>query len=309
MTRKASFFSALAKDFKVNKTLVFMSLILVFYYGLFHYGPMYGILVAFKDFRIARGFSGSAWAEPLTKHFRIFFESYYFKRLLVNTLSISFKSLIFGFPAPIILALLLNEVGSPSYKKIIQTVTYMPHFISMMVMCGILIQFFSAQGLINDILSIFGVQRLNYFLDSRYYQGLYVGSGIWQNLGWNSIIFLAAISRVNPELYEACRIDGGNRWTLAVHVTIPRILPTIITMFILQMGQLMSIGAQKTILLYNPTTYETADIIASYVYRTGIQQSNYSFATAVGLFNNVINCILLFGTNAASKKLADTGLW
>lgn len=302
-----SFIQRLIRDYKMHKVLIFMAIPFVLYYVVFHYAPMYGVLIAFKDYRVARGFFGSRWVG--LQNFEAFFNGFYFQRLLVNTLMISLKQLIFGFPAPIIFALLLNEVKCSGYKRIVQTITYMPHFISTVVMCGMLLSFFASDGVITYILSLFGFPIQNYFLDPNKFQGLYVGSGIWQNLGWNSIIYLAAISRVNPDLYEACLIDGGGRWKQMIHVTIPQIVPTIMTLLILNLGRLMNEGADKIILLYSPATYEKADIIASYVYRMGIQGADYSLATTVGLFNNIINCILLAISNTLSRKLTETSLW
>ena len=302
-----SFGSRLLRDLKYNKLLWIMAIPLVAYYILFHYLPMYGILMAFQDYNVFRGFAGSKWVG--LKHFESFFNSIYCWRVIRNTLLISGYTLIFGFPAPIILALLMNELRHDGYKRFVQTVTYMPHFISLVVFCGMIVTFFAKDGLVNDLLAVFGIQRQSYLLDNRYYRTIYVGTGIWKNIGWNSIVYMAAISRVSQELYEACTIDGGNRFTRLWHVTLPQITPTIVTLFILNVGKLMSEGAQKTILLYSAGTYETADIISSYVYRRGIVSAEYSFGTAVGLFNNVINCVLVLITNTISRKLTEVSLW
>jgi len=297
----------IVRDLKMNKMLWMMAIPLVAYYIIFHYLPMYGVLIAFKDFKIFKGFAASKWV--WFKHFENFFGSIYFGRLISNTLLLSLLNLVLGFPLPIIFALLMNELRSDRYRRLVQTVTYMPHFISLVVFCGMIVSFFSMDGMINDMLSMLGFNRFSYITDPGSYRALYVGSGIWKNLGWNSIIYVAAISRVDQELYEACTIDGGGRWTRLCHVTIPQILPTVITMLILTVGRMMSEGAQKTILLYNSATMETADIISSYVYRRGIQNSEYSFGTAVDLFNNVINCFLVLTTNKISRKVADISLW
>lgn len=297
----------ICRDLKLNKTLWLMAIPLVAYYVIFHYLPMYGVLIAFKDYKIIKGFAASKWVG--LKHFRSFFGSIYFGRTISNTLIINFYQILIGFPIPIIFALLLNELRSSRYRRVVQTVTYMPHFISLVVFCGMITSFFSRDGLFNDLLAAVGIARHSYITDADAYRAIYVGSTIWQNMGWNSILYMAAISRVDPELYEACTIDGGGRMTRLLHVTLPQILPTVITMLILTVGRIMGEGAQKTILLYNSATMEKADIIASYVYRRGIEKSEYSFSTAVGLFNNVINCILVLITNYISRRVADVSLW
>ncbi len=296
-----------ARDFRMNRMLYVMAIPLVAYYVIFHYFPMYGVLIAFKDFKVIRGFAGSKWVG--LKHFESFFGSIYFPRLMKNTLIINFFQLVVGFPIPIIFALLLNELRSSKLRKAVQTVTYMPHFISLVVFCGMITAFFTRDGLFNDIMALIGIERHSYITDADYYRLLYVGSTVWQNMGWNSILYIAAITRVDPQLYEACTIDGGGRFTRLLHVTLPEILPVIVTMFILSVGRLMGEGAQKTILLYNSATMEKADIIASYVYRRGIEKAEYSFSTAVGLFNNIINCILVLLTNRISSRLAEVSLW
>ena len=302
-----TFGQRLLRDLRYNKLLWIMTIPLLAYYILFHYLPMYGILMAFKDYNAFKGFAGSKWVG--FKHFASFFNSIYAWRVIRNTLVINSGQLILGFPAPIILALLMNEVRSSTFKRFVQTVTYMPHFISLVVFCGMIVTFFAKDGLINDFLAVFGAARHSYLLDNKYYRSIYVLTGIWKNIGWGSIVYMAAISRVSQELYEACTIDGGNRFTRLWHVTLPEITPTIVTLFILNMGRLMSEGPQKTILLYSPGTYETADIISSYSYRRGLVSSEYSFGTAVGLFNNVINCLLVLLSNTISRKLTQVSLW
>lgn len=297
----------IARDFQMNKALWVMAIPMVAFYFVFHYMPMYGVLIAFKDFNIFKGFAASKWVG--LKHFESFFNSFYFGRLIGNTLILNFYQILIGFPIPIIFALLLNELKSDKLRRVVQTVTYMPHFISLVVFCGMITTFFSNDGLFNDLMAMLGFARHSYITDSNAYRALYVGSTIWQNMGWNSILYIAAISRVDTELYEACTIDGGGRMTRLLHVTLPQILPTVITMLILTVGRIMGEGAQKTVLLYNSATQDRADIIASYVYRRGIQQSEYSFSTAVGLFNNVINCALVLITNRISRRVADVSLW
>jgi len=234
----------------------------------------------------------------------------YFGRTLKNTLLLNIYGIVFGFPIPIILALMMNELRSQKYKKLIQTTSYLPHFISLVVVCGMVIDFTSDRGFITHFVNQFTGNNYYKLLEQKeFYRFIYVVSDIWQTAGWGSIIYLAALSGVDMSLYEAAKIDGANKWQQLWHVTIPGIMPTIVIMFILKIGAVMSIGADKTILLYNEHTYETADIISSYVFRKGIGGSEYSFSTAVGLFNSVINCILVVSANALSKKFTDSGLF
>ncbi|MDF2485065.1 MAG: binding-protein-dependent transport system inner rane component, partial [Herbinix sp.] len=214
-----------------------------------------------------------------------------------------------GFPAPILLALLLNEVRNKKFKSISQTITYLPHFISLIVITGMIVNFSMTTGLINDVIVFFGGVRSPLLQNPHLYRTIYVASSIWQEVGWGSIIYLAALAGVDSELYEAAKIDGAGKFKQLIYVTLPSIMPTIIIMLILKMGSLMSIGYEKTILLYNPSTYETADIISSYVYRIGLLEQNWSYSTAIGLFNSVINLFLLLLTNKISKKYSETSLW
>jgi len=295
------------KDFQRNWTLYLLVLPVIIFYAVFMYKPMYGAIIAFMDYTPAKGISGSEWVG--FTNFARFFSSPYFVRLLRNTLLLSIYSIVFGFPAPIILALLLNEVGSKKFKKISQTVTYLPHFVSMVVICGMIKDFCLSTGLINDIIAFFGGERVPLLQDPRYFRTIYTVSSIWQEVGWGSIIYLSALSGVDAQLYEAAAIDGAGRWKQTLHVTLPGIMPTIIVMLILRMGSLMSMGYEKTILLYNSAIYETADIISSYVYRVGLIEQDWSYSTAIGLFNSVINCVLLVVTNMISKKTTESSLW
>ena len=216
---------------------------------------------------------------------------------------------MFGFPAPIILALLLNEIHNKFFKNVTQTITYLPHFISMIVVCGMLTDFSLSTGLFNDIIEFFGGERHPLLQDPKLYRTIYIASGIWQQVGWGTIIYLSALAGVDSQLYEAAEIDGATKWKQTLHVTLPGIAPTIITMFILKIGKLMSMGYEKTILLYNPSTFETADIISSYVYRIGLLEQDWSYSPAIGLFNSVINFVLLILANKLSKKFSETSLW
>lgn len=304
---KVSFDNKLIKDIKKNPYIYVMLLPVLLFYILFHYKPMYGAIIAFKDFTPTLGVMDSPWVG--FRHFQDFFGSYNFFRVVKNTVLISFYEIIFGFPAPIIIALLLNEVKNTFFKRTVQTVTYLPHFISLVVVCGMIKDFTSSEGVINDIIVFFGGERVTMLLKPEYFRTIFVASGIWQNVGWKTIIFLAALSAIDAEMYEAAKIDGAGRWKQLVHITLPGIMPTIIILLILRLGQVMNVGFEKVILLYNPTTYETADVISSLVYRKGLQDFSYSFSAAVGLFNSVINFMLVIASNKISKKLNDTSLW
>ncbi len=299
-------FKLMKTDVKRNWTLYLLIIPPILYFFLFNYKPLYGALIAFQDYRPTRGF-GEEWVG--FKHFIRFFENPYFGRLLKNTLSINIADLIFGFPAPIILALMLNEMRHSKFKVICQSITYLPHFISSVVICGMIVQFCLTDGLFNDIAVLFGGERISMLQQPSYYQPIYVISGIWQSLGWNSIIFLAALAGVDKELYDAAKVDGAGKWKQMLNVTIPSITPTIIIMFILRIGSLMSMGHEKTMLLYNETVYETADVISTYVYRYGMMDQQWSYSTAVNLFNTVVNLILLFAANIISRKVSETSLW
>ena len=274
---------------------------------IFHYIPMWGVLIAFKDYRVARGILGSKWVG--FKHFQDFFSSYYFGRLLRNTLTISLSSILFGFPAPIIFALLLNEVRNQKFKRVVQTVTYMPHFISLVVICSLIRMFTAENGLIVGMLSWFGFEPVSLLSKKQYFVPIYVLSNIWQGFGWDSIIYLSALTAIDPGLYEAATIDGANRWKQTLHVTLPGIAPTIIILLILRMGSVMSVGYEKIILLYNEGIYETADVISTFVYRKGLESFQWSYSTAVGVFNSVINFLVVFLFNRISRRVSDVSLW
>jgi putative aldouronate transport system permease protein len=305
--KKAGTKFGLILDIRKNKYLYVMLLPILLYYVVFHYAPMYGAIIAFKDFSPRLGILGSEWVG--FDNFQMFFTGPYFWRTIKNTLLISLNELIFGFPAPIILALLLNEVKHALFKRSVQTLTYMPHFISLVVICGILKDFTSSEGVINDLIAWMGGERTTFLLNADLFRPIYVSSGVWQHIGWGTIIYLAALTGIDQEQYEAARIDGAGRWKQGLHVTIPGIMPTIIILLILEMGKMMNVGFEKIILLYNPGTYETADVISSYVYRVGLQEFNYSFSSAVGLFNSAINFTLLVCSNWLSRKLNNTSLW
>ena len=295
------------KLIKKNKAVYLMVLPVIIYYILFHYKPMYGIIIAFQDFNPRRGILGSPWVG--LKHFKDFFGGYYFWRLLGNTLRLSFATLLIGFPFPIVLALLINELRSKKFSKIVQTITYMPHFVSMVVLCAMIRQFVGSDGFITGFMAHFGYEGGNLLNHGEFWIPIYVISNIWQGAGWGSIVYLAALTGIDSELYDAAKVDGANRWKQTIHVTIPCILPTIIIMLIMRVGQIMGVGYEKTILLYDGAIYDVADIISTYVYRMGLQNREFSFSTAVGLFNSVINFILVILANQISKKTTETSLW
>jgi len=291
-----------------NITLYLFLLPAFVYYIIFHYAPMYGALIAFQDYNPFAGMSNSPWVG--FKHFRDFFGGVYFFRLLRNTLLISVYGLIFGFPMPIIFALLLNEVKSKKFRTTIQTISYMPHFISVVILCGLIVQFLAPNtGLIAKILEGFLGYPINVLEFSSWFRPIYIGSGIWQSMGWGSIIYFAALTSINPSLYEAADIDGASRIQKMVHISLPGLLPTIVTLLILNMGNLLSVGFEKVMLLYRTATYETADVISTYVYRSGLIAQQYSFATAVGLFNSAVGLILVLSANYAAKRISSQSLW
>ncbi len=291
-----------------NWSAYLLVLPVLIYFIIFHYKPMYGIIIAFKKFSIRKGIIGSPWVG--FQYFSDFLSSYYFWRLMKNTLTISLASLIFGFPVPIIFALLLNEVRSNGYKRTIQTISYMPHFISLVVICSLVRLFTAHNGMIAAFCGLFGYDtRFDMLNNGKLFMPIYVLSGIWQNTGWDCIIYLSALAGIDTELYEAARIDGANRWKQTLHVTLPGILGTVILLFILRIGSLMSLGYEKIILLYNEGIYEYADVISSYVYRRGLIKGDYSYSTAIGLFNSLINIILVLTANSVSKRISGLGLF
>lgn len=305
--KKMSVMVRLRNDLNKNGCLYLMLLPVVAFFLVFHYYPMYGAQIAFKDFSPGLGILGSPWVG--FKHFISFFESRYFERVVRNTLLINLKDIIFGFPAPILLALMINEVTNRYYKKAVQTISYLPHFVSQVVMCGLLFEFCSLDGLFNSIRNFFGLESTAILQHAEWFQGIYVASGIWQGVGWGSIIYLSALASIDQEQYESAIIDGAGKLKQMLYITLPNIVPTIMIMLILRIGQMMNIGVEKVMLLYNPMTYETADVISTFVYRKGILEASYSFSSAVGLFNSVINFVLLVTVNLVSKKTTETSLW
>ena len=298
----------IARELRRNRYVYLMALPVIAYYLLFCYGPMYGAQIAFRNFTAFKGITGSEWVGM--KWFVNFIQGPYFSRVMVNTLLISLYQLVFGFPAPILLALLLNELGNERFKRVVQSIVYLPHFISLVVICGMIRTFVARNGIITEMLTLFGFPRTNLLGDPRYFRTVFVASGVWQTIGWNSIVYLSALTAVSPDLYESATIDGANRLQKTLYITLPSITPTIVTMFILRLGQIMSVGSEKILLLYNPNTYEVADVISTYVYRGGLSESfQPSYSTAVGLFSSVINFALILIANSISKKATESSLW
>ena len=308
--KKQGYFGKLVTDVVKDYDAYLLVLPVIAFYLIFAYKPMYGAIIAFKNYSPSLGIVKSPWANDYGfQHFISFFSSYYFGRVIKNTLVISLSTLIFGFPAPIILALLLNEISSVAYKRTVQTISYLPHFISTVVLCSIIRIFTKSGGIINNMLVPLGLKSGDMLGHANYFVPLYVISGIWSEVGWGSIIYLAALSGIDQELYEAARIDGANRWKQTLHVTLPGILGTIMILFILRMGSVMNVGYEKIILLYNQGIYDTADVISTFVYRRGLLEFSWSYSSAVGLFNSVINFVLVVTFNKLSSKFSEYSLW
>lgn len=277
---------------------------------IFSYVPMYGVTLAFKDYRAKKGILGSPWADPWFKYFKQFFNTPNFSLLLGNTLKLSLSSLVFSFPAPIILALALNEVRQKWFKKTVQMITYAPYFISTVVLVGMLIRLTNARnGLISQIIQLFGGEAVDLMSKSNMFRPLYIITGIWQGMGYSAVIYIAALSNADPSLYEAALIDGANRWQKIIHIDLPTILPTVTLMLIMSLGNIMSVGAEKVYLMQNDLNLMNSEIISTYVYKIGLISGQFSLSTAVGLFNSVINFILLFIVNTVARKVGETSLW
>lgn len=305
--QEEAFAVRLKKDFIRYRYIYLMLLPVVIYYAVFCYGPMSKIVIAFQNFKPALGISGSKWVGM--KYFIDFFTGPYAWRLIRNTLLLNILQIILAFPVPIILALLINEIQCRPYKKLVQTISYMPHFISLVVMCSLLLTFSRSDGIFNDFLALFGVERSNLMANAKLFRPMYVLSGIWQEAGWGSIIYLATLSTIDPGLYEAATIDGASRFQRMLYVSFPGLVPIIIVQLIMRVGNILTMGFEKVFLLYNPLTYETADIISTYIYRQGLELTNYSYGTAVGLFNSAVNLLILVLANRLSRKATGESLW
>lgn len=308
MKGRKSMLKGIRKEWKRYGGLYIMAIPVVLYYVIFHYIPMGGVMIAFQDYRPRLGILGSTWVG--FKHFRDFFSSMYFGRVLRNTLVISFSHLLFGFPAPIVLALLINELKSRKFKKVVQTVSYLPYFISMVIICAMIKEFVSTNGFITNLLvQVFHIEKNSLLTRKEFFVPIEVISSIWSSVGFGSILYLSALSGINEELYDAAAIDGAGRFRQTIHVTLPGIAPMIIIQLILRIGSIMSVGHEKILLLYNEGIYETADVISTYVYRKGLVEMEYSFSAAVGLFNTIINFVLVIIANKISAKVSDVSLW
>lgn len=291
-----------------NYDLYIMLIPAILYFLIFHYLPMYGVQLAFKDFVATEGIWGSPWVG--FKHFERFFNGYNFWRLINNTLGISLYSLAVGFPVPIILAIMMNELRNGAIKNTVQTITYAPHFLSTVVVAGMIISFLSpSNGIVNKLIVALGGQPIYFMIEPGWFKTIYVLSDVWQHMGWNSIIYMAALAGIDPELHEAAIVDGASRLKRIWHIDLPGIMPTVVILLILNVGSIMNVGFEKVFLLQNNLNMPSSDVISTYVYRMGILGAQYSFSTAVGLFNSVINFILLVVVNAVSRRVNDVSLW
>jgi len=294
--------------FNRSKYLLLLFLPALIYYILFKYVPMFGILISFKDYNAFKGIWASDWVG--LKYYTLFFESPDMWKLVRNTILLGAYKIIFGFPAPIILALLLNEMRHQIVKRFAQSISYLPHFISNVVVVSMMFLFLSpSNGIVNHLVEWLGYESINFMQNENYFRTLYVLSEIWQHVGWETIIYLAALSAIDPQLYEAARVDGANRWQQMRSITIPGIGAAIIILFILNVGQVLDIGFEKVLLMLNPSIYQTADVLSTYVYRTGIQAMNYSYGTAIDLFTSVVNLVFILSANWISRKVSSTSLW
>ncbi|MEK3912249.1 sugar ABC transporter permease [Paenibacillus sp. FSL H7-0331] len=299
---------AIRRQIRKNWDLYLLILPVIAFFIIFEYIPMYGVQIAFKNFIATKGIWGSPWVG--FNHFERFFNSYYFWRLLKNTLGIGLYQLLVGFPVPIILALLINEVRSKKFSRFVQTVTYAPHFLSTIVMVGIIFIFLSPQtGLLNKVVVWFLGEPIEFLTEPAWFKSIYVLSGVWQQMGWSSIIYLAALTGIDPQLHEAARVDGASRWQRVWHINLPGIMPTITILLILNMGSLLGVGFEKVFLMQNSLNIAASDIISTHVYHKGIIDGQYSYSAAVGLFNSVVNFILLVFVNRMARKVNGTSLW
>ena len=305
--RRASLGHRIARDLQRHKWKYILMIPILIYLILFCYKPMYGLIIAFKNYKPALGFAGSKWVG--LKYFKKFFGDYYFFRILRNTFLISLYSILWGFPAPILLALMLNELRGERFKRTVQTVTYIPHFISMVVICSIIRQFCLSDGVFNDIGAFFGAQRTALLQKPAYFRTIYVASGIWQEIGWSSIIYLAALTNVDPQLMEAAVVDGANRFQRVWNVSLPALMPTISIQLIFSISGIMSASTEKTLLLYNEATYEVGDVIGTYVYREGILGGAFEYTTAIGLLLSIVSLVLITLANYGSRLFSENSLW
>lgn len=307
---KASLWTRFRKALVRDRWLYLIMLIPAVYYIMFHYYPMYGVSIAFKQYKPKLGIIGSPWASQNgMKYILQVVKDPYFWTVFQNTIVLNLVNLLITFPAPIVLALLLNEVASNKYKRVVQTITYLPHFLSTVVVVGMMNTMFNSTGIVNEVIASMGFEKIAFLNDAAYFRPMYIGSNIWQNIGWDSIIFLSALAGLDMELYEAARIDGAGRWKQTLHITIPGILPTIIIMLILAMGKIMNVSYQKVLLMMTGSNQSVSDVISTYVYRRGITKADFSYATAVNLFQSLVSLLFVGVTNWISRKTSETSLW
>lgn len=301
-------FADVFRHMKRDRQLLILFAPCLLFYILFRYGPLYGLIIAFKDYSVFTGIWGSDWVG--IKYFIQFFTNQDFWMLFRNTFLLGIYTLVFGFPFPILLAILLNEVRVKWFKKSVQTLSYLPAFLSVVIISSMIIDFLSPNnGLFNQFLAVLGFPKKYFLIDPGWFRPIYVISDIWEKIGYEAIIYLAAIAGINPTLYEAAKVDGATRFGMMRHITLPGLLPTLLVMFILKTGSMIRIGYEKVLLLYNPMTYEVGDVFSTYVYRKGLLESNYSYASAVGMFEALVAMIMLLGANYLSKRIGGNGLW
>nr|WP_244466925.1 sugar ABC transporter permease [Devosia geojensis] len=306
--RLSHYMRTLGEDLRRDWQLYLLVAPMIIWFLVFLYKPMHGLQIAFKDFSIFRGIEASPWVG--LAHFQELFANELFIRSFWNTITISFLGLVFAFPVPIILALMFNEVQNALARRWAQTIVYLPHFISVVIVAGIVINFLSpSTGIVNTALGWFGIAPIYFLTQPEWFRPVFIGSSIWKEAGFESIVYLAAIAGVSPTLYESARVDGASRWQMVWRITLPCILPTIIIMLIIRIGNLVEVGFEYIILLYRPSTYQTADVVSTFIYRTGLQGTQYDLATAAGLFNAVIAFVLVYTANRISRKVSSTSLW
>lgn len=306
MQIQSSFRRTLRKVYAFRHIYLLMLPALV-YIIIFNYGPMYGAQIAFKNFRVSKGIWGSDWVG--LKNFIRFFQYPDFWKIMTNTMGLSLYGIIAGFPTPVILALLLNEVENGGFKKSVQLITYAPHFLSVVVGCGLVLIFFNqTNGIVNNIIEVCGGTRIAFVTDPRWFKSLYVWTGVWKNTGWNAIIYLAALSGISRECVEAAKVDGASRFKIMLHVNLPHIVPTMLVLLILSVGNILSVGFEKVFLLQNDLNFDSSTIISTYTYRVGLMGGEFSYSTAIGLFNSVVNVLVLLFVNTLSDRLTKTSL-
>lgn len=308
MNKKEKFLNKIKKIIRRDWQLYLLCIPALIYVFIFCYGPMYGVQIAFRDYTAKGGITGSDWVG--LKHFARFVGGPNFVKLLKNTITLGVYNLLAGFPIPIFVALLMNQCRSMKFRKVVQTVLYAPHFISMVVLVGMIELIFSpSSGVVNHALNAMGIESVYFMGRSDLFQDMYVWSGIWQNTGWGTIIYMAALTSINPELYEAAKVDGATKYNMIWYIDIPSIKPTVITLLIMNLGKFMSTGFQKAFLMQNALNAEVSEIIATYVYKVGLQGAQFSYSTAISLFDTVINIILILTANKISKKVTEVGLF